>query len=279
MARPMIVQTDAQMGFHWADLTGQPITLSALAANDDEPDRLLPTHLEALDDTLIQAAGAYGEILGGGRAPADRAEEKGLRSLHRAIDRLCHEYADALTSLGLVTEVRGGQIIGTAALMSIWARQALGLLGPAPLEGQLDEPDLGVISGFGDIQTVDVDRPWLGGRWIVRTETGRRLPATLSMLMFDSSGVNKDASLKEHRELLISTTVGSDSPDADRVAASCAIDWLLYDWLMAHRDGPDSGAVEVPGGVQDATMIVSAAAASARARAVIDPGLIDLPVA
>lgn len=278
MARPMIVQTDSQIGFHWADISGRPITLSALAANDEEPDRLLPTHLEALDDTLIQAAGTFGEILGGGRGPADRDEEKELRSLHRAIDRLCHEYDEALTTLGLETEIRGGQIIGTAALMSIWARQALGLLGPAPFEGQLDEPELGVISGFGEIQIVDPDRPWLGGRWVIRTESGRRLPATLAMLMFDSSGVNKDASLNEHRELLNSTSVGSNSLEADRVAASCAIDWLLYDWLMAHRDGPDSGAVEVPGGVKDATMIVSAAAASARARALIDPGLVDLPV-
>lgn len=279
MARPMIVQTDAQIGFHWADLLGRPISLSALATKDEEPDRLLPTHLEALDDTLIQAAGTFGEILGGGRGPADRDEEKELRSLHRAIDRLSHEYDEALIDLGLVTEIRGGQIIGTAALMSIWARQALGLLGPAPFEGQLDEPELGVISGFGEIQIVDVERPWLGGRWVIRTETGRRLPATLAMLMFDSSGVNKDASLNEHRELLISTTVGSERADADRVAASCAIDWLLYDWLMAHRDGPDSGAVEVPGGIKDAAMIISAAAASARARALIDPGLIDLPVA
>ena len=39
----------------------------------------------------------------------------------------------------------------------------------------------------------ETGRTWLGGRWILRNESGRRLPATLSMLMFDNSGVNKDA--------------------------------------------------------------------------------------
>ena len=49
---------------------------------------------------------------------------------------------------------------------------------------------------------------------------------------------------------------------------------------MAHRDGPDSGAVEIRSGhSDDAVMIVRAAGASARVRARFDLGLLDLPIA
>lgn len=66
--------------------------------------------------------------------------------------------------------------------------------------------------------------------------------------------------------------------DADPLAVACAIDWLLYDWLMAHRDGPDSGAVEIPKGREsEAGLIVEAAAASVTARAAFDPGLLAVP--
>lgn len=82
----------------------------------------------------------------------------------------------------------GGKIIGTAALFSIRARGPLDLLGPVPFDGELDEPSIGVVGGYGQMCQVDPDRPWMGGRWIVRTESGQRLPLTLSMLMFDSSG-------------------------------------------------------------------------------------------
>ena len=61
------------------------------------------------------------------------------------------------------------------------------------------------------------------------------------------------------------------------MAAACAIDWLLYDWLMAHRDGPDSGAVEIRGPQTDAAMIVHAASASVVCRARLDPQLLRLP--
>jgi len=38
---------------------------------------------------------------------------------------------------------------------------------------------------------------------------------------------------------------------------------LLYDWLLAHRDGPDSGAIEIKSGrLADAAMIVSATTSS-----------------
>lgn len=279
MSGPSIFQTDDRIGFNWVSESGKPATLrDVVAAPDSEPNRLVPTHLEALDDVLIAAAERFGEVLGGGRLPADAEEEQELRELHRAIDRLCHEYADALVLTGFATDIRGGQIVGTAALISIRIRMALGTLGPAPLTGELDEPSVGVVAGFGDMVQVDPAKPWKGGRWVVRTEEGKRFPATLPMLMFDSSGVYKDAALDEHREALRSVVAAANADDADPLAVACAVDWLLYDWLMAHRDGPSSGAIEIKSGrTADAAMIVAAADASAVARATIDPGLLDLP--
>jgi hypothetical protein len=276
--RPRIAQDEDQIGFHWVTPAGVPISLPKLVVGDEEPDRLVATHLEALDDAMIIAAGRFGDVLGGGRRPAGPRERDELRELHRALDRLSHEYAAALAFVGMAAEVRAGQIIGTAALFGIRARQPLDLLGPAPFDGELDDPSLGVVGGFGEMHQVDPDRPWKGGRWIVRTEAGRRYPATLAMLLFDSSGVNKDAALEEHREALRSVITSAKARDADPLAVACALDWLLYDWLMAHRDGPDSGAIEIPKGRErDATLIVEAAAASVRARAAFDPGLLDLP--
>ena len=85
--RPRIVQTDGQIGFFWATPNGSPTTLQALVADDDEPDRLVATHLEAIDDSLIIAAGRFGELLGGGRRPA-ADERDDLLELHRTLDRL-----------------------------------------------------------------------------------------------------------------------------------------------------------------------------------------------
>lgn|GEM_PF-3538884 len=53
--------------------------LPQLVVADDEPDRLVVTHLEALDDALIIAAGRFGEVLGGcpvrhPRLPASRPD-------------------------------------------------------------------------------------------------------------------------------------------------------------------------------------------------------------
>ncbi|MBW0118277.1 hypothetical protein [Pseudonocardia abyssalis] len=272
--RPRIVQDEGQVGFHWATPAGRPISLPALMRTDDEPDRLVSTHLEALDDALIIAAGRFGEVLGGGRRPS-AGERDGLRELHRAVDRLCHEYAAGLALLGTGAELRAGQIVGTAALLAIRARRPLDLLGPAPFDGRLDDPALGVVGGFGEMTVVDPDRPWLGGRWIVRTEDGRRFPLTLAMILFDSSGTNKDASLQEHREALRAVLAAATAADADPLAVACALDWLLYDWLMAHRDGPDSAAIEIPKGREaDAGLIVDAAAGSVAARAAFDPGLL-----
>ncbi|BBY21836.1 hypothetical protein [Mycobacterium stomatepiae] len=273
--RPRIVQADGQVGFYWTTPAGVPTSLQRLVVDDDEADRLVATHLEALDDALIGAAERFGEILGGGRAPADTAERDDLVDLHHALDRLCLEYAEAAESAGITPDLRAGKIIGTAALFSICARQPLGLLGPAPLDDQLDEPSLGVVGGFGEMQQVDPARPWLGGRWVVRTEAGQRFPLTLSMLMFDSSGVNKDAARREHLDAIKSVVAGSHSAGADPLSVTCALDWLLYDWLMAHRDGPDSAEIVFPKGHEaDATVIVGAAAASVAARATFDPGLV-----
>ena len=272
--RPRIVQTDEQIGFYWANLSGAPTLLQSLGVDDEEPDRLVATHLEALDDALILAAGRFGEILGGGRRPADAGERDGLLELHRTLDRLCFEYAAALEVTGLTADLRAGKIIGTATLFSILARQPLGLLGPAPLDGELDDPILGVVGGYGEMHHVDPDKPWRGGRWVVRTEAGQRFPLTLSMMMFDSSGVNKEAARKEHRDALQSLVTAARSPDAEPMTVACALDWLLYDWLMAHREGPDSAEIVFPKGYEgEAALVVTAAAASVAARATFDPGL------
>lgn len=278
--RPRIVQADDQIGFYWATPTGAPISLQALVADpaEDEADRLVATHLEALDDALIIAAGRFGEILGGGRGPADGAERDDLLELHRACDRLCFEYAAALEKIEQPAGVRAGKIVGTAALFSIRARAPLGLLGPAPLDGELDDPGIGVVGGFGEMLQADPDKPWKGGRWVVRTEEGRRFPLTLSMLFFDSSGTNKEAARKEHRDALRTVVAAARLPDADPLAAACAIDWLLYDWLMAHREGPDSAEIVFPKGYEsEAALVVTAAAASVAARATFDPGLVLEP--
>ena len=273
--RPRIVQEQDQIGFFWATPAGAPTTLQALVVDDDEPDRLIATHLEALDDALIIAAERFGDILGWGRGPADAAERDDLLELHRTLDRLCFDYAAALEKTGLTAEVRAGKIVGTAALFSIRARQPLGLLGPVPFDGELDEPSPGVVGGFGEMAQVDPDTPWKGGRWVVRTEAGQRFPLTLSMLFFDSSGTNKEAARKEHRDALQSVVSASRSPDADPVTVACAVDWLLYDWLMAHRDGPDSAEIVFPKGYEaDGALVVTAAATSVAARATFDPGLV-----
>jgi hypothetical protein len=275
MARPRIVQDEGQLGFYWTDVDGRPISLPDLVLVDDEAEVLLPTHLEALDDALIIATGRFGEVLGGGRPP-DRSEQQSLRDLHRAVDRLCHEYAGAALAVGTAVDARAGQIIGTAALVSLLARQPIGLLGPAPLDDELDAPSTGVVGGYGDLVVVDAARPWAGARWVVRTTDGRRFPATLSMLLYDSSGVNKDAALTEHCAALRETIAGAALPEADPLTAACAIDWQLYDFLMAHRDGPDSGAIDLKGRQEDAALVVAATGASIRCRARFDPGLLRL---
>lgn len=271
--RPRIVQADGQIGFYWVTPDGVPTTLQELVLDDDEPDRLVATHLEALDDAMIVAAARFGELLGGGRQP-DAEERSDLVVLHRCLDLLVRDYALAAEITGTVPDLRAGKIVGTATLFSIRARFPVGLLGPAPLDGELDEPSLGVISGFGEMTPVDAERPWKGARWVLKAESGQRFPLTLSTMLFDSSGVNKDAARREHREAIESCVAGAGAEDADPFTVACALDWLLYDWLMAHREDQDSAEIVIPRGHDsDAAMIVRAACASVRVRARIDPGL------
>ncbi|WP_048423642.1 hypothetical protein [Mycolicibacterium obuense] len=274
--RPRIVQCDGQIGFRWTRADGTATTVAELVAGsdaDEEPERLTATHLAALDDAMIDAARRFGELLGAGRRPT--AHERGdLAELYRCLDDACLDYSRAADLLGMSPDSRAGRIVGTAVLMSILARQALDMLGPAPLDGSLDEPALGVVGGYGEMVQVDPDRPWKGGRWVVRTESGARLPLTLSMILFDSSGTNADAARDEHCEALrtVTSTVGQSGSDV--YDAACALDWLLYDYLMAHRDGPDSAEIVFAKGRDgDAVVVVAAAAASVRARATFDPAL------
>lgn len=273
--RPRIVQRDGQIGFYWATPNNRPTSLPRLVIDDEEPDRLVATHLEALDDALIVAAGRFGELLGGGKHP-DGDEREALLILHRRLDHLCRDFARALELTNVTADLRAGKIVGTAALFSIRARQPLSLLGPAPLDGQLDDPAIGVVSGFGRMCRVDPEKPWKGGRWILESESGQRFPLTLSMLLFDSSGVNKDAARREHREVIESCIAAAATSEVDHFVMASALDWLLYDWLMAHREDPDSAAIQIPKGHEsDAPMIVAAAAASVNARAQFDPGLAE----
>jgi len=278
MTRASIYQTDARFSFVWMDSAGRPATLIAVVSEpDSEPERLLPTHLEALDDLLIAAAGAVGDVLGGSRQ-ATATERAVLTELYRSVDRAAHEYDEALATTGLPSELRAGQIIGTGSLMGYLARSKLDLTAPEPLADQLDEPGVGVVAGFGELVEVRPGVPAYGARWVIRTEDGRRLPASLSLLVHDSSGVQKDAALDEHRAALRDVLAAAENVAADPFVVGASIDWLLHDWLMAHRDGPSSGAVEITSGkLDDALMIVGAAAASARLRSGYDPGLLRLP--
>lgn len=281
---PRIQASDDRIGFHWVSPGGEPMPLGeVIRLPGAEADRWLPTHLEALDDVLMEIAGRFGDVLGGGRGP--RPEERDdLTDSYRAIDRLSAEYADAHAEAGSIGEplpddVRAGQILGTGALISIRIRNAIGLMGPAPFDGELDHPGPGMVGGHAGLHWVEESTPWRGARWLVVTEEGRRLPATLNMLLFDSSGVNKDATLTEHRDALARVTEAVGADAAEPMLASGAIDWLLFDWVMAHRESPDSGAVEIKSGkTADARMIVLAAAASAKVRARFDSGLLALPV-
>jgi len=277
---PRIEASDDRIGFYWSSPDGVPVRLvDVLALPEAEADRWLPTHLEALDDVLIDVAGRFGEILGGGRGP--RADERdALSDAYRAIDRLSDEYAVAHRAAGAPDDVRAGQIIGTGALMSIRARQSIGMMGPAPFDGDLDQPGPGVVEGRAGLHWVDECDDARGARWLVVTAQGHRLPATLSMLLFDSSGVDKDASLTEHREALGRVAAAVTAPDVEPMTASGAVDWLLFDWVMAHRESADAGAVEIRSGrTADARMIVEAAQASALVRSRFDQGLLELPSA
>lgn len=271
---PHIRQDEGQIGFYWVTPSGSPATLSQVMETDREPERLLPTHMSALDDALIDAVGRWGPVLGGGREPSlsERAE---LAELSRAIDRLLHEYAEAEGKAGAITEIRTGQIAGTASLVGGCARQALGAFGPSPFDGTLDDPRTGVMSGHGQFHWVDPSAEWRGGRWLLVGLDGRRYPLTLEMLL-SGSGVEKDAAVKEHREALRAVTaVAGTAPDP--AVAARSVDYLLFDWLMANRESESSAAIEIRSGDSaDAVMIVAAADAAAVARARTNPNLMSI---
>lgn len=72
-----------------------------------------------------------------------------------------------------------------------------------------------------------------------------RLVLTLGDRVDHCLGVltDKDGAYQEHLDALNSVIAAARSADADPMAVTCAVDWLLYDWLMAHRDGPDSAEI------------------------------------
>jgi hypothetical protein len=284
MAIPSIDQADGTVGFHWRRPDGGPCRLvDLLLLPDAEPHRWLPTHLEALDDLLITVATELAPALGGQRPPT-ATDLTQARASHVAIDRATREYAVAAAAAVAAParvrrDLRAGQILGTGVLLSIQCRELLGTMGPSPLAGSLDQPGPGLVSGHARLVWVDEAQRWQGARWIVETESARRLPATLAMLLFDSSGVLKEAAVTEHKDALRTVTDAVAGGPVEPIQASGALDWLLFDWLMAHRDGPQSAAIEIRSGlVADATMIVEAAAASVAVRARFDPDLVALPV-
>lgn len=231
----------------------------------------LPPALAALDGRLVEIAGRFGEVIGGQRAPA-AGEHEELTSAYTGVDAACAAWARE-QGRGPV-DVRAGQVLGTAALLSIHCREVLGLMGPAPFTGDLDPPPTGVVGGHAGMHTVDDAAPWLGGRWLIVSDDGRRLPATLAMLLQDSSGVDREASEREHRAALKGVTKAARPDVPDPMAASGALDWLLFDWLMAHRESEASAAIEISAGrLDDAAMIVRAVAASVALRQTFDPAL------
>ncbi|MCB1293295.1 MAG: hypothetical protein KDB67_01210 [Gordonia sp.] len=273
---PRIDHRDDRIGFWWCSPDGVRTPLAELIALPGaEPDRWLPTHLEAFDDVLIDIAERFGQILGGGRRPTGD-EYDVLAQAYAVIDHTTVEYVDALHAADMRPDIRAGEILGTAALMGIRLREVIGLCGPAPFDGSLDTPSPGVVSGHAGLHWVD-DHPWRGARWLIVTEDGRRLPAALAMLLNDSSGVDKQSCIDEHRAALERVTDAATDPAAAPEVAGGALDWLIFDWVMAHRDGPDSAAVVIPSGRRaDAAALVAGISRSVRVRARYDPALADL---
>lgn len=144
---PRIDHRDDRIGFWWCSPDGVRTPLAELIALPGaEPDRWLPTHLEAFDDVLIDIAERFGQILGGGRRPTGD-EYDVLAQAYAVIDHTTVEYVDALHAADMRPDIRAGEILGTAALMGIRLREVIGLCGPAPFDGSLDTPSPGVVSG------------------------------------------------------------------------------------------------------------------------------------
>ena len=131
-----------------------------------------------------------------------------------------------------------------------------------------------MLAGHGQFHWADPGVSWRGGRWLLAGEDGRRYPLTLDTLL-RGSGVEKDGALDEHRAalgLVSGLPAGADAPgDVDPGVLAGAIEWLLYDWLMAHRESERSAAIEIRSSrPADAAMIVRAAAALDLARGKTD---------
>jgi hypothetical protein len=131
----------------------------------------------------------------------------------------------------------------------------------------------------GKFHWTDPGVPWRGGRWLLVAQDGPRYPLTLDTLLH-GIGVEKDGALDEHRTALraVSALAWPNDPsgDTDSVVLAGAIEWLLYDWLMAHRESERSAAIEIRSGrPADAAMIVHAAAALAATRTRTDAHSFD----
>ena len=61
MSLPRLESSEQHLGFHWVAPDGTPLPLAqVIRLPGAEADRWLPTHLEALDDVLIEVAGRFG---------------------------------------------------------------------------------------------------------------------------------------------------------------------------------------------------------------------------
>ncbi|WP_173153223.1 hypothetical protein [Phytohabitans suffuscus] len=91
--------------------------VGARSSTRSRPVLASPTRLAALDDALIDAAGRFGRLLGGGDPVTTETRRLDLRELHRALDRLCREYAAAPAVVRTEAELRAGSLPGPGGAM------------------------------------------------------------------------------------------------------------------------------------------------------------------
>lgn len=266
MLAPFIQPADDPVdGFAWVDGARRAPLQEVLADPFRPAGALIRQHLDAFDQVLIDVMGELGVVLGGPGGDVDVDITTRLDRLESTLDRLTAEYQAGLRVVGVVPDVRGGQVCGAAAIVGHRVRVVRDRVPEAPMARQLDDPAVGVVAGFAELSEVPAAAPWRGQRWIVRTEDGRRLPATLAMLLGDSSGVDRRATLDAHRGALSSATAAA----REDPRAAGALEHLLLDWLMAHREDPTTIAVDIAKGrLDDAAMIVDAATCGGSLRSV-----------
>lgn len=271
-----------QIGFGWLSDDGRPTRLSELLLHADaDPARLLSTHVAAVDELLGEVAVRFAALLTNGQAP-DPGDHDALAATYRVIDRLTVEYATARSLIGgdppdpVADALRAGRVLASGALVSIRARDLLSMTGPVPFDGMLDElPARGLT---GRARLAWRDEPWQGARWLLTTDDGRRVPTDLRTLLAEiTNRRDRESILREHREALDLVVLAAAADGAEPMAASGAVDWLLFDWLMAHRDeyAPQGVRIHVDR-VEDARMLIGAATISARLRARYDPNLVGV---